>query len=255
MTRRLGRTAGVLLLAPPVCVAVLVLAGAVTGVAHGWLEMRVPWAAAAQLPAWSALTALLGTTLALVVTRAARRTVRVRALPTALGVVLPVAATVTATLALLAARGESRVWETVPGLLLWLALLTAALWAAGMLARRGRVRLAWSAGLLGALVAADAAVILAVVTSIPATAPVADGLPPDAVDRISAPLWLFTCWTDSSFGLPRPTGWERFLITDRVLVEPMFYLACTPYVLAYAIAAARPAPAVVPGPEPVPAPA
>jgi len=91
-------------------------------------------------------------------------------------------------------------------------------------------------------------VVLAVVTSIPAGAPVADGLPPDSVDRISAPLWLFTCWTDSSFGLPRPTGWERFLITDRVLVEPMFYLACTPYVLAYAIAAARPAAAAAPVP-------
>ncbi|WP_435589233.1 hypothetical protein [Micromonospora chalcea] len=114
--------------------------------------------------------------------------------------------------------------------------------------RRVRVRAAWLAGLLGALVAADAAVVLAVVTSIPAGAPVADGLPPDSVDQISAPLWLFTCWTDSSFGLPRPTGWERFLITDRVFVEPMFYLACTPYVLAYAIAAARPAAAAAPVP-------
>ncbi|MFJ5664834.1 hypothetical protein [Micromonospora sp. C32] len=202
---------------------------------------------------WSGLTALLGVALALVVARAARRTVRVGALPTALGVVLPVAATVTATLALFAARGESRVWETVPGLLLWLGLLAAALWVAGALAHTGRVRLAWLAGLAGALVAADAAVVLAVVTSIPATAPVADGLPPDSVDRISAPFWLLTCWTDSSFGLPRPTEWEQFLITDRVLVEPMFYLACTPYAVAYAITAARPAPAAVPGPAPVPA--
>nr|WP_227457496.1 hypothetical protein [Micromonospora purpureochromogenes] len=253
-SRRLGRTAGLLLLAPPACLAVLALAAVAMGLMHGWLEMRVPWAAAAQLPAWSALTALLGVALALGVSRAARRTVRAGALPTALGVVLPIAATVTATLALLAARGESRVWKSAPGLLLWLGLLAAALWVAGALARRGRVRLAWLAGLVGALVAADAAVVLAVVTSIPATAPVADGLPPDSVDRISAPLWLLTCWTDSSFGLPRPTGWERFLITDRVLVEPMFYLACTPYVLAYAITAARPA-AAVPGPEPVPAPA
>ncbi|MBB5115425.1 hypothetical protein ACLQ2Y_30680 [Micromonospora echinospora] len=253
--RRLWRTAGVLLLAPPFCLAVLVFAGLTMGLAHGWLEMRVPWATAAQLPTWSGLTALLGVALALVVTRAARRTVRVGALPTALGVVLPVGATVTATLALLAGRGESRVWESAPGLLLWLALLTAALWAAGALARQGRFRAAWLVGLLGALVAADVAVVLAVVTSIPATAPVVDGMPPDSVDRISAPLWLFTCWTDSSFGLPRPTGWERFLITDRVLVEPMFYLACTPYALAYAIAAARPATAAVPGSEPVPAPA
>ncbi|MGC4889329.1 hypothetical protein [Micromonospora sp. DT227] len=92
------------------------------------------------------------------------------------------------------------------------------------------------------------------VAAIPATAPAVADLPPDAVDRMSAPLWLFTCWTDSSFGLPRPTAWERFLITDRVVVEPMFYLACTPYAVAYAVAAARPPRASAPGPEPVAAP-
>ncbi|MEK8109892.1 hypothetical protein NKG94_46570 [Micromonospora sp. M12] len=37
--------------------------------------------------------------------------------------------------------------------------------------------------------------------------------------------------------------WEMFLITDQVLVEPMLYLACTPYALAYTIRAARSAPA------------
>ncbi|GHJ14045.1 hypothetical protein TPA0908_20400 [Micromonospora sp. AKA38] len=90
------------------------------------------------------------------------------------------------------------------------------------LARRGRTRTAWLVGVLGALVAADAPVARTVVAAIPATAPAVADLPPDAVDRVSAPLWLFTCWTDSSFGLPRPTAWERFLITDRVVVEPMF---------------------------------
>ncbi|MCW3843866.1 hypothetical protein ONA70_27585 [Micromonospora yasonensis] len=41
-----------------------------------------------------------------------------------------------------------------------------------------------------------------------------------------------------------------------LLVVPMCYLACTPYALAYAVAAARPAqPAGVPSAEPVPSPA
>ncbi|MFG3579086.1 hypothetical protein [Micromonospora chersina] len=255
--RRLRRTAGVLLLAPPACVAVVVLAAVVMRLAFSALDIRVTWATAVQMPLWSGLTAGAGALLALLVTRAARRTVRTGPLATALGVVLPVALTVTAVLAALAGRGEQGLPGTVPGLLLWLALLVPALWGAGILARRGRTRLAWAVGVLGALVAADAAVVLAVVSAIPAApvAPVADGLPADTVDRVSAPLWLFTCWTDSSLGLPRPTAWERFLITDRVLVEPVFYLACTPYAVAYAVAAARPAPATAPVPEPVPSPA
>ncbi|WP_225853849.1 hypothetical protein [Micromonospora sp. AMSO31t] len=252
--RRLRHTAGVLLLAPPACVTVVLLAAVVMNLAYAVLDVRVAWATAVQLPLWSGLTAGAGALLALAVTRAARRTVRTGQLATALGVVLPIGLTVTVVLAALAGQGESGLPGTVPGLLLWLAVLVPVLWGAGVLARRGRTRLAWFVGVLGALVAADAAVVLAVVSAIPAApvGPVADGLPADTVDRVSAPLWLLTCWTDSSFGLPRPTAWERFLITDRVLVEPVFYLACTPYAVAYTVAAARPAPAVEPVPEPVP---
>ncbi|MFF4810813.1 hypothetical protein ACFY03_21640 [Micromonospora chersina] len=254
--RRLRRTARVLLLAPPACVAAVGVAAVVMGLAYAVLGPSVRWATAAQLPLWSGLTAGAGALLALLVTRAARRTVRTGPLATALGVVLPIGLTVTVVLVALAGRDDRGVPGTVPGLLLWLALLVPALWGAGILARRGRTRLAWAVGVLGALVAADAAVVLAVVSAIPApVGPVADGLPPDTVDRVSAPLWLFTCWTDSSLGLSRPTAWERFLITDRVLVEPVFYLACTPYAVAYAVAAARPAPATAPVPEPVPSPA
>ncbi|WNM37424.1 hypothetical protein RMN56_19880 [Micromonospora halotolerans] len=254
--RRLRRTARVLLLAPPACVAVVVLAAVVMNVAYTLLSANLAWATAVQLPLWSGLTAVAGALLALLVTRAARRTVRTGPLATALGVVLPIALTVTVVLVALAGRDDRGMPGTVPGLLLWLAALVPALWGAGILARRGRTRLAWVVGVLGALVAADAAVVLAVVSTIPAApvAPVADGLPPDTVDRISAPLWLLTCWTDSSFGLPRPTAWERFLITDLVLIEPVFYLACTPYAVAYTLAAARPAPAAEPVPEPVPTP-
>ncbi|MFI2713055.1 hypothetical protein ACH495_23325 [Micromonospora sp. NPDC018662] len=250
--RDVWRTAGVLLLAPPACLVALVLAATVMNLTDEWLAGHLAWATAAQLPVWAGGTALLGVLLACAVTRGARRTVRVGALPTALGVVLPIAATAAVVLGLFAGRGESGVAEMVPGVLLWLALLAPAVWAAGALARRGRTRAAWLVGVLGALVAADAAVALTVIATIPAAAPAAADLPPDAVDRVSAPLWLLTCWTDSSWGLPRPTEWERFLITDRVGVEPMFYLACTPYAVAYAVAAARVA---APGPEPVAAPA
>ncbi|MEV0156162.1 hypothetical protein AB0H57_20875 [Micromonospora sp. NPDC050686] len=250
--RQLRRTAGVLLLAPPACVVVVALTGLAMGLGYGVLATRVAWATDAQLPIWTGLTAGLAVLLALAVTRAARHTVRVGALPTTLGVLLPIGATAIVVLALFATRGEGGALDLVPETLLWLALLAPALWAAGRLARRGRTRLAWLVGLLGALVAADAAVVLAVVSAIPAVPvePVVDGLPADAVDRVSAPLWLLNCLADSSLGLPRPTDWELFLITDRVLVEPLFYLACTPYAVAYTVAVARPGPAVVPAAVP-----
>ena len=232
--RQLRRTVGALLFAPPVCVAIVALAAALMGVTYQGLTTAVDWADAAQLPLWSVLTAGFAVLLAVRAGRSAGHGLRTGPLATALGVVLPLGLT-----ALLVAYGlgDADVARRSPGLLLWLAGLTLALLTATTLARRGRTHLAWTVGILGAFVAADVAVILTVVANIPTTdlGPVADGAAPDAVDPISAPLWLLTCWTDSSFGLPRPTGWERFLITDRVLVEPYFYLACTPYALAYAI--------------------
>ncbi|MGC1210770.1 MAG: hypothetical protein WA890_05795 [Micromonospora sp.] len=238
--RQLRRTAGALLLAPPVCVGAVAFAAVLTGLAYGRIATTVSWAAAIQLPLWSVLTIGFGVLLAVLAGRWAARALRTGPLATALGVVLPLGLT-----ALLVAYGLDDgpgLARRVPGLLLWLAGLTLALWAATTLARRGRRRLAWTVGILAALVAADVAVVLTVLAGIPATdpGPLVDGVPPDAVDRVSAPLWLFTCWADSSFGLPRPTPWERFLITDRVLVEAYFYLACTPYALAYAIRVAGP---------------
>ena len=133
--------------------------------------------------------------------------------------------------------------DAVPGLLLWLAGLTLTLWAAASLAARGRVRAAWWVGVLGALVAADLAVILVIVDATPPdSAPARRSRHGSASTAISAPLWLFACWTDWNFGLPRPIDWEIFLITNRVSIEPMLYLACTPYALAYTIRAARSAP-------------
>ncbi|MFF0154298.1 hypothetical protein [Micromonospora sp. NPDC005203] len=235
---RAGRSAAALLLSPLACVAIVLGGGTVMYRAQIWLT-GPDWLERAQKPLWAALTVGLAVLLAVFAARWARHTALDGPLRIALGVVLPVGATV---ILLMHAIGPEDL-AAVPGLLLWLAGLTLALWAAASLAARGRLRAAWWVGVLGALVAADLAVILVVLD----TYPTAIGAGPtiharEHIDPISAPLWLFACWTDWNFGLPRPIDWEIFLITNRVLVEPMLYLACTPYALAYTIRAARSAP-------------
>ncbi|MFG1837888.1 hypothetical protein ACGFH8_05540 [Micromonospora sp. NPDC049175] len=241
---RARRTAAALLLSPIACVAIVAGSAVAMNLIYTWLTMRVSWSTRAQLPLWSTLTVGFAVLLAVFAARWARHNALDGPLRIALGVVLPVGVAVTLVLYLTNADSLTR---SVPGLLLWLAGLTLALWAAASLAARDRLRAAWWVGVLGALVAADLAVILLVVDTIPGGTGVvtADGMPADTVDRISAPLWLLVCWTDWNFGLPRPTPWEIFLVTDQVLVEPMLYLACTPYALAYTIRAARSAPASV----------
>ena len=241
MHRRARRTAAALSLAPIACAGIVVVSALAMNLVYNWLSMRVSWSTAAQLPLWSTLTVGFAVLLAKYTSRSARHTALQGPLRIALGVVLPVGVAVLVIMSVVSGDGFGR---SVPGLLLWLAGLTLALWAAASLAARGRVGLAWLVGLVGALVAADLAVILFVIQTIPGpgTGPV-DPMTPDSVDRISAPLWLFACWTDWNFGLPRPTSWEIFLITDQLLLEPMFYLACMPYALAYAIRAARSVPA------------
>ncbi|RAO35939.1 hypothetical protein PSN13_02363 [Micromonospora saelicesensis] len=237
MRGRVGRTAAALLLSPLACAAIVFASAVLMNVVLNWMRLPPQF----QLPLWSLSIAGLAVVLALYAARWARRTALGGPLRIALGVVLPIGAVVALGVYSLNTGG---IVAAAPGLLLWLAGLTLVLWAAATLSARGRVRAAWWLGVLGALVVADLAVILFVVGNIPGSAPVIEGTAGDAVDRISAPLWLFACWTDWNFGLPRPTRWEIFLITDEVLVEPMFYLACTPYVLAYTIRAARSAPTV-----------
>ncbi|MEU8330089.1 hypothetical protein [Micromonospora sp. NPDC048839] len=245
---RVGRTAAALLLSPLACVAIVLGSGAAMYRAEVWLT-GPDWLERAQKPLWAAFTVGLAVLLAVFAARWARHTALGGPLRIALGVVLPVGATV---ILLMHVIGPEDL-AAVPGLLLWLAGLTLALWAAASLAARGRLRAAWWVGVLGALVAADLAVILVVVDAYPT----AIGAGPtiharEHVDPISAPLWLFACWTDWNFGLPRPIDWEIFLITNRVVIEPMLYLACTPYALAYAIRAARSAPTAPVALAPIP---
>ncbi|WP_410815679.1 hypothetical protein [Micromonospora sp. 050-3] len=241
MHRRARRTAAALLLSPIACIVIVVGSVLAMNLVYTWLSMWVSWSTRVQLPLWSTLTAGFAALLAVFAARWARYNALDGPLRIALGLVLPVGVAVTLVLYLTDADNLAR---AAPGVLFWLASLTLVLWAAASLAARDRVRAAWWVGILGALVAADLAVILLVVDTIPGGTGVlsADGMPADTVDRISAPLWLLACWTDWNFGLPRPTPWEMFLITDQALVESMLYLACTPYALAYAIRAARSAP-------------
>ncbi|MFF0252162.1 hypothetical protein ACFYPW_06690 [Micromonospora zamorensis] len=242
MRGRVGRTAAALLLSPIASVGIVV----VSAFALLPIERMVTesWSERAQRPLWSAFTVGLALLLAVFAARWARHTALDGPLRIALGVVLPIGA---AAVVFLHVLHPDELGASVPGLLLWLAGLTLALWAAASLAARGRLHAAWWVGALGALAAADLAVILAVVDAISAgsrAGPVSGPPPLDGVNQISAPLWLLAAWTDWNIGLPRPTiPWEIFaVITNHVRAEPMLYLACTPYALAYAIRAARSGP-------------
>ncbi|SCE88279.1 hypothetical protein GA0074695_1861 [Micromonospora viridifaciens] len=253
---RARRAAATLLLAPVACVAIVVLAAVVSNALIGQVGLAAGLALP-HAPVLSALAAVLAVWFARRVGRGATRTALRGRLRPALGVVLPIALTAVAIEYALNETTDDLV-RFAPGLVVWLTGLALVLWGVGTLAGRGRVRAAWCLGVLGALVAADAAVVLTVVNHVPGGPPtVIDGVAQgDTVDRISAPLWLFTCWTDWSFGLPRPTREELFLIGDLLDLQPFLHLTCTPYALAYAIGAARSAgPAGVPAAEPVASPA
>lgn len=251
---RVGRTVAALLLSPLACVGIVLVSGyALDPIKRVLAES---WSDRAQRPLWAAFTVGLGLLLAVFAARWARQTALEGPVRITLGVVLPIGA---ATVALLYVLYPDDLASTLPGLLLWLAGLMLALWVAASLAARHRLRVAWAVGVLGALAAADLAMILAVVDAISAgyrAGPVIGPTPVESIDRISAPLWLLAAWTDGNIGLPRPTiPWEIFgIISNRVPMEPMLYLACTPYALAYTIRAARSAPAEPVALAPTPAP-
>jgi hypothetical protein len=252
MNHRIRRTAAVLLLAPLACVAIIIVSSVPMN-----LVSFFDWSQPLQLPVFTTVTGALAVILAVFAARLARHTALTGPLRTALGILIPVGI-VAGLLEYGLSSSANKLIRNAPGLLLWLAGLTLVLWGAAILVQRGRVRAAWWLGVLGAIAVADLAVIMTVISHIPAPSP---SLPMDTsvdtVDRIAAPLWLFASYTDWAFGLPRPTKWEIFLITDLVEGDPFLYLACTPYALAYAIQAARarqaqPAGLTSPEPQPLP---
>lgn len=249
---RTRRAAATLLLAPPACLVIILAAGLVMGVVVNRVVVAEPWASDIQAPLLTVFSAGLAVLLARVVGAGAARNARTGPARTALGVVLPVGLTAVAAEYALNETADDLL-RVAPGLLVWLTGLALVLHGAGVLAGRGRTRAAWLVGVLGALVVADLAVVLTVVNHIPGgPETIVDGVAQgDTIDRSSAPLWLLTSLTDWSFGLPRPTPAEIFLVGDLMELQPFLYLTCTPYALAYAIGAARPAdPVGVPVPSP-----
>ncbi|MEV1316599.1 hypothetical protein AB0J14_11010 [Micromonospora arborensis] len=244
MHQRARRTAAALLLSPIACVGIVVGGAAALFRMQVW-QTGANWSDQALTLLWTATTVALAVLLAVLAARWARHTALDGPLRIALGVMLPIGAVAVPLLYVIYPEDLPR---AVPGLLLWLAGLALALWAAASLAARDRLRAAWWVGVLGALAAADLAVILAVFDAAWAGVgggPVAGATAMDSVDRISAPLWLFVAWTDWNIGLPRPTiSWGIFeIITNHVAMEPMVYLAFMPYALAYTIRAGRSTPA------------
>ncbi|WP_334609267.1 hypothetical protein [Micromonospora sp. CPCC 205546] len=242
IARRLLRTTLPLLLAPSACVGVVLVSLFAMNVVVEWLSWRVGWAFDLQLPIATVVTLCAAVGLAVFARRLARGGAPSGGWRVSFGIVAPVALTLAA--AGYAVLDDSDALARVaPGLVLWLAGLALVLRVTTGTAGRGRVRLAWCVGVLGAIVVADLATILAVLSHVP-TGPgtAVDGVP-QGVDPAFAPLWLLACYTGSALGLPGPTGQEIFLITDAVLLEPLLYLACTPYALAWAIRAARERPA------------
>lgn len=173
--------AAALLLSPIACVGiVLVSAYALYPIERVLAES---WSERAQRPLWSAFTVGLALLLAVFAARWARHTALDGPLRIALGVVLPVGV---AAVVFLCVLYPDDLASTLPGLLLWLAGLTLALWAAASLAVRHRLHAAWWVGVLGALAAADLAMILAVVDAISAgyrAGPVIGPTPVESIDR------------------------------------------------------------------------
>ncbi|GAB3812278.1 hypothetical protein [Micromonospora zhanjiangensis] len=121
--------------------------------------------------------------------------------------------------------------------------LGAVLAAVGRLARAGRRGAAWATGALGAVLAADLAVVLTVLNGHAST----EELPPAA----SAPVWLFTAVTDSGFGVPGLGGTEIFLVGDVVELDPWLYLIFTALALGAVIGRAGRAVGAAPTAGPV----
>lgn len=109
--------------------------------------------------------------------------------------------------------------------------LGAVLVAVARLADTGRGRAAWWAGVLGATVIADIAVMLTVLSS---------NLSPEGTPHLaSAPVWLFTALTDSGFGLPYLAGMQTSAIVDVVEMDPLLYLVFAAFALGVVIAGGR----------------
>lgn len=235
MTRAAQRTAAFLLLAPLGGLAALLL-GLVGMSLLAQAPLPIDLQTHMQTPVATVLVAALGVGFALLARHRTRSGVLTGPLQLAVALALPVAVVV---VLLTALDNPRKAAGAAPGLALWALGMVLVLWLAARAAARGQVRQAWWIGALGAIVVADLSIVLTVVTqTLPETVISADGGQTDGVARIWAPLWLFALYTGSTFGLPGPTDWEISQILD-ITLDAHLFLAVTPYLLAYAITAAR----------------
>lgn len=189
-----------------------------------------------QEPLATTFTGVSAGGLALAARRFGRRSAT--SAPLLLATVLAVPCGLVALLLVSLGGNADKVWRVLPELVLWTAGVVLVLWLTARAAARGRARRAWWLGLLGAFAVADLVVVLTVVNhSMPAT--VVDGGYVDGVARAWALLWLPALFAGTSLGLPGPTEWEIAQVGDITEFTPYLYLVFTPYLVAYAIAAAR----------------
>lgn len=98
--------------------------------------------------------------------------------------------------------------ELLAGIAVWVPGLTLVLLWVAWLTRSGRTGAAWAAGIAGAFVVFDLAVI-------------ARFLPPvDFLDYTYAPLWFPVSLFDSALGLGHPTPEDIFIVGDAVAGMP-----------------------------------
>ncbi|WP_239084047.1 hypothetical protein [Asanoa ishikariensis] len=234
------RSALPLLVAPLVCIGVIVAGLNAMGALVDWVLVPYggAWAFDLQLPILTMLVAASAVGLAVIADRLARG-VRTNGWRAVVGITapIPLAVAIDAYATGLDRQELDSLALDVPALALWISGLMLVLRGASVMASRGRVRAAWLLGAAGALVIADLAIVLAVFShGLVGAETVINGIPQgDGLDPISAPLWLFVSYTGSALGLPRPTDGEIFIITDDVFMQPLLFLACTPYALAWAI--------------------
>ncbi|GHJ49619.1 hypothetical protein Cs7R123_69610 [Catellatospora sp. TT07R-123] len=239
MTRRFWVTAATVLLAPLLCVVLgavgLLGANTVAGV------LRLQELTGSSLDPFVAATiGGLALLLGLGATRLGARTALRGPVRLAVAAVLPCLLTAAFVIYLLGSA--NKLDRVVPELLWWGAGMVGVLGVAGRLAARGRTAAAWWVGVLGALLVADVAIAITVFAH---TGPYeylsVDGGPGgyDGVNRIWAPLWLFTMYSGGMHGLPGPGDWEVTQVADVVELTPYLYPLFGAYLLAYAIRAGR----------------
>jgi hypothetical protein len=220
------RVARLVLVAPLIAMALLVASFVAMSLIVSLLEDVLPFAMDLQLP----LATLFTLVSAVLLARLGRRWTTAGA-PTMLLLAVTVPGFTFGVLVHAVLNGTEKVMRHVPAYAVFFLGLGAVLVAVARFAGAGRGRAAWWTGILGATLIADIAVMLLVLN--------ANVSPEEAPHLASAPVWLFTAFTDSGFGLPSPTGMQIFVIGDLVELDPFLYLVFTSLALGAVIAGSR----------------